>query len=217
MAKARIGPPFPPRPRSCRKSASTSSTRSEVLTPADEIVPHRQARLHYPVRLRRPQPRRSPPPHRRSLHRHDPHQDEPGTGDVVHAVQHMRQIVREIRALTVLTATKNISQRRQGSLARPTNSSTWSPRPANSPCPTSPPAASRLQPTRPSLMRLSAKRPRLRRLHLHEGTRHPFDVGGLGNDAHCIVIATALRPQGRHSVKSKRRRRRAEPDANPQQ
>ena len=27
---------------------------------------------------------------------------EPGTGDVVHAVQHMRQIVREIRALTVL-------------------------------------------------------------------------------------------------------------------
>ena len=27
---------------------------------------------------------------------------EPGTGDVVHAVQHMRQITREIRALTVL-------------------------------------------------------------------------------------------------------------------
>jgi pyridoxal 5'-phosphate synthase pdxS subunit len=27
---------------------------------------------------------------------------EPGTGDVVHAVQHMRQIVREIKALTVL-------------------------------------------------------------------------------------------------------------------
>ncbi len=27
---------------------------------------------------------------------------EPGTGDVVHAVQHMRQIIREIRALTVL-------------------------------------------------------------------------------------------------------------------
>ena len=28
---------------------------------------------------------------------------EPGTGDVVHAVQHMRQITREIKALTVLT------------------------------------------------------------------------------------------------------------------
>ena len=28
---------------------------------------------------------------------------EPGTGDVVHAVQHMRQIVREIKALTVLS------------------------------------------------------------------------------------------------------------------
>jgi pyridoxal 5'-phosphate synthase pdxS subunit len=27
---------------------------------------------------------------------------DPGTGDVVHAVQHMRQIVREIKALTVL-------------------------------------------------------------------------------------------------------------------
>ena len=27
---------------------------------------------------------------------------EPGTGDVVHAVQHMRQITREIKALTVL-------------------------------------------------------------------------------------------------------------------
>ena len=40
---------------------------SEVLTPADETQPHRQARLQGPVRVRLPQPRRGAPPDQRGL------------------------------------------------------------------------------------------------------------------------------------------------------
>ena len=46
---------------------------SEVLTPADEASPHRQARLHRALCLRLPRPRRSLAPHLRRR-RHDPHQ-----------------------------------------------------------------------------------------------------------------------------------------------
>ena len=71
---------------------------------------------------------------------------EAGTGDVVHAVQHMRQITREMRALTVLGEGSFTPPPR--SIRRPTNWFAWSPRPASCPCPTSPPAASPLPPTR---------------------------------------------------------------------
>ena len=57
---------------------------------------------------------------------------EPGTGDVVHAVQHMRQITSEMRALTVLG---------DDELLR-TNWCAWSPEPGSCLCPTSPPEAS---------------------------------------------------------------------------
>ena len=46
---------------------------SEVLTPADETQPHRQARLQGPVRVRLPEPRRGAPPDQRGR-RDDPHQ-----------------------------------------------------------------------------------------------------------------------------------------------
>ena len=46
---------------------------SEVLTPRRRNLPHRQARLHHPLCLRRAQPRRSAPPHRRRRS-DDPHQ-----------------------------------------------------------------------------------------------------------------------------------------------
>ena len=70
---------------------------------------------------------------------------EAGTGDVVHAVQHMRQITREMRALTVLTEQELYAAAKDH--RRPTNWSAWLPRPASCPCPTSPPAASPLPPT----------------------------------------------------------------------
>jgi len=70
---------------------------------------------------------------------------EPGTGDVVHAVQHMRCIVREIKALTVLGEEELYHAAKE--LQPPTNSFAWSPNPANCPCPTSPPAALPLPPT----------------------------------------------------------------------
>ena len=44
---------------------------------------------------------------------------EAGTGDVVHAVEHMRQIVKEMRALTVLPSRN--CMRPQRSTRRPTN------------------------------------------------------------------------------------------------
>ena len=71
---------------------------------------------------------------------------EAGTGDVVHAVQHMRQIIREMRALTVLSASRN-STPPPRTTRPPTNSSAWSPNPASCPCRTSPPAASPPPPT----------------------------------------------------------------------
>ena len=43
---------------------------SEVLTPADERVPHRQARLRGAVRVRLPRPRRGAAPHRRGRGAH---------------------------------------------------------------------------------------------------------------------------------------------------
>ena len=71
---------------------------------------------------------------------------EAGTGDVVHAVQHMRQIVKEMKALTVLSANKN-STPPPRSTRPPTSSSAWSRQRASFPCPTSPPAASPPPPT----------------------------------------------------------------------
>ena len=70
---------------------------------------------------------------------------EAGTGDVVHAVQHMRQIVSEMRP-SPYSASRN-STPPPRSTRPPTNSSAWSPRPASCPCPTSPPAASPPPPT----------------------------------------------------------------------
>jgi pyridoxal 5'-phosphate synthase pdxS subunit len=58
---------------------------------------------------------------------------EAGTGDVVHAVQHMRQITREIKALTVLAKKSSTTPPRN--TARPTSSSAWSPRTGKLPVP----------------------------------------------------------------------------------
>uniref|UniRef100_A0A0D3HQC1 pyridoxal 5'-phosphate synthase (glutamine hydrolyzing) n=1 Tax=Oryza barthii TaxID=65489 RepID=A0A0D3HQC1_9ORYZ len=57
---------------------------SEVLTPGRRRPPHQQAQLPRPLRLRLPRPRRGPPPHPRGR-RHDPHQGQAGTGNVVEA------------------------------------------------------------------------------------------------------------------------------------
>ncbi len=74
---------------------------SEVLTPADEVyhidkhaftTPFVCGARNLGEALRR---------HRGGCG-DDSHKGEPGTGDVVHAVQHMRQIPREIRELTVM-------------------------------------------------------------------------------------------------------------------
>ncbi len=72
---------------------------------------------------------------------------EAGTGDVVHAVQHMRQIVTRDegahRALPSRSSTPPPKNTR-----RRTSWSAWSRRPASCRCPTSPPAASPPRPTR---------------------------------------------------------------------
>ncbi len=73
---------------------------------------------------------------------------EPGTGDVIHAVKHMRKITSEMKALTVLTEQELYAAAKT---SRPRSSSSrWSPKPASFPSPTSPPAASPPRPTPPS-------------------------------------------------------------------
>ena len=72
---------------------------------------------------------------------------EAGTGDVVHAVQHMRTIVREIKRSPSWTTMNSTTPPRF--MAHPTSWSAWSPNQASCPCPTSPPAASPRPPTPP--------------------------------------------------------------------
>ena len=71
---------------------------------------------------------------------------EAGTGDVVHAVQHMRQIVGEIHALTVLSDQELYNAAKDH--GAPYELVRMVARPASCPSPTSPPAASPLPPTR---------------------------------------------------------------------
>ena len=91
-----------PKRRSCRNWASTIIDESEVLTPADEAhhidkhaftTPFVCGARNLGEALRRIA-------EGAAMIRT---KGEAGTGDVVHAVQHMRQITREMRALTVLT------------------------------------------------------------------------------------------------------------------
>ena len=70
---------------------------------------------------------------------------EAGTGDVVHAVQHMRQIIREMRTSPCSASRSSTPPPR--STRPPTSWSAWWPRPASCRCPTSPPAASPPPPT----------------------------------------------------------------------
>ena len=74
---------------------------------------------------------------------------EPGTGDVIHAVKHMRKIVSRDEERSRSLQTRNSTPPPRIS-APPTSSSSWSPAPASSPSPTSPPAASPPPPTPPS-------------------------------------------------------------------
>ena len=90
-----------PKRRSCSTSASTSIDESEVLTPADELhhidkhaftTPFVCGARNLGEALRRIA-------EGAAMIRT---KGEAGTGDVVHAVKHMRQIVGEMKALTVL-------------------------------------------------------------------------------------------------------------------
>ena len=71
---------------------------------------------------------------------------EAGTGDVIHAVKHMRQIVKEMRQLTVCQRSRSCSPPPR--ITRPhMNWYAWSPRQGSCRCRTSPPVASPLQQT----------------------------------------------------------------------
>ena len=70
---------------------------------------------------------------------------EAGTGDVVHAVQHMRQIVGEIKALTVLSDQELYHAAKEH--GAPYELVRMVAKPASCPCPTSPPEASPPPPT----------------------------------------------------------------------
>ena len=96
---------------------------------------------------------------------------EAGTGDVVHAVQHMRQIVKEMKSLTVLER-RGTLRRRQGASALPTNWFAWSRKTGKLPVPNFS-AGGIATPADAALMMQLGRRGRLRRLrHLHEGARH---------------------------------------------
>ncbi len=74
---------------------------SEVLTPADEVYTSTSTPLPPPSSAEHAtsaKPSAASPKAAAMIRT----KGEPGTGDVVHAVQHMRQIVREIKGLTVL-------------------------------------------------------------------------------------------------------------------
>ena len=75
---------------------------SEVLSPADDIY-HIIKRVQSTICMWCKRSRRGTPPYRRGCI-HDPSKGEPGTGDVVQAVRHMRAMNAEIRRIQNLRA-----------------------------------------------------------------------------------------------------------------
>ena len=119
---------------------------SEVLTPADERQPHRQARLRRSLRLRRDQPRRGAAAARRGRG-DDPLQGrgrdrQRGRGGPPHAGDHHRD--QAARA----AAARRSSPPRPKSTGRRSKSSRRSPPPGACRCRSSAPAGSRRRPTR---------------------------------------------------------------------
>ena len=106
---------------------------------------------------------------------------EAGTGDVVHAVKHMRQIVHEMKTLTVLGDEELYAKAKEH--GAPTNSSRWSPKTGKLPVPNFS-AGGIATPADAAPRHAARRRNRLRRLrHLHGNT----------HDMHALRGSTSLR------------------------